>query len=89
MTLEQTELVYGGVPVIVGEHLAGVVVAGIQVPVNVVRQGLQVVEALGEYRQLRILKQPIKNNYVITMVLVTLVVIFSAILGRCLSGQKN
>ncbi|MCY4387019.1 MAG: ATP-binding protein [Desulfurellaceae bacterium] len=79
VTLEQAELVYGGVPVIMGEHLAGVVVAGTQVPVDVVRQGLQVVEALGEYRQLRILKQPIKNNYVITMFLVTLVVIFSAI----------
>lgn len=79
VTLEQAELVYGGVPVIIGERLVGVVVAGTQVPASVVRQGLQVVEALGEYRQLRILKQPIKNNYVITMVLVTLVVIFSAI----------
>ena len=79
VALEQAELVYGGVPAVIGEHLVGVVVAGTQVPVNVVRQGLQVVEALGEYRQLRILKQPIKNNYVITMVLVTLVVIFSAI----------
>ncbi len=79
VTLEQAELVYGGVPVIIGEHLAGVVVAGAQVPVDIGRQGLQVVEALGEYRQLRILKQPIKNNYVITMFLVTLVVIFSAI----------
>ena len=79
VTLEQAELVYRGVPVMVGERLAGVVVAGAQVPANVVRQGVQVVEALGEYRQLRILKQPIKNNYVITMVLVTLVVIFSAI----------
>ena len=79
VTLEQVELVYGGIPVIIGEHLAGVVVAGAQVPVAIGRQGLQVVEALGEYRQLRILKQPIKNNYVITMFLVTLVVIFSAI----------
>ncbi len=79
VTLEQAELVYGGVPVIIRENLAGVVVAGAQVPVNVVGQGLQMVEALGEYRQLRILKQPIKNNYVITMFLVTLVVILSAI----------
>ncbi len=79
VTMQQAELVYGGVPVIVGEHLGGVVVAGTRVPVDVVRQGLQVVEALSEYRQLRILKQPIKNNYVITMFLVTLVVIFSAI----------
>ena len=79
VTMEQAELVYGGVPVIVGEHRVGVVVAGTQVPVDVVRQGLQVVEALSEYRQLKILKQPIKNNYVITMFLVTLVVIFSAI----------
>ncbi len=77
--LEQAELVYGGVPVISGGHLAGVVVASTQVPADVVRQGAQVVEALDEYRQLRILKQPIKNNYVITMFLVTLVVIFSAI----------
>ena len=79
VTMDQAELVYGGVPVIIGESLVGVIVAGTPVPADVVAQGLQVVEALSEYRQLRILKQPIKNNYVITMFLVTLVVIFSAI----------
>ncbi len=79
VTLEQAELMYRGVPVLIGGQLAGVVVAGTRVPADIVRQGAQVVEALGEYRQLRILKQPIKNNYVITMFLVTLVVIFSAI----------
>lgn len=75
----ETELVYGAVPVILGARLLGVVVAATEVPLHVVKQGAQVVEALSEYRQLTILKQPIKNNYVITMVLVTLVVIFSAI----------
>ena len=79
VTMEHAELVYGGVPVIVEDQLVGVVVAGAQVPGEVVKQGLQVVGALSEYRQLKILKQPIKNNYVITMFLVTLVVIFSAI----------
>ena len=77
--MEQAELVYGGVPIVVGAQLIGVVVVGTQAPDDVVKQGLQVVEALREYRQLKILKQPIKNNYVITMFLVTMVVVFSAI----------
>ena len=75
----QAELVYGGVPIVVGAQLIGVVVVGTQVPDDIVKQGLQVVQALSEYRQLKILKQPIKNNYVITMFLVTMVVVFSAI----------
>ncbi len=77
--MEQAELVYGGVPIVVGAQLIGVVVVGTQAPDDIVKQGLQVVEALREYRQLKILKQPIKNNYVITMFLVTMVVVFSAI----------
>lgn len=78
-TSDTAELVYAGVPVLIGERLGVVVVASSQVPADVVSQGLQVMNALSEYRQFKILKQPIKNNYVITMLLITLVVIFSAI----------
>lgn len=79
VTTDAAELTYAGAPMLAGDRPLGLVVAGSVVPPEVVGQSRRVADALGEYRQFRILKQPIKNNYVITMVLVTLVVVFAAI----------
>lgn len=79
----QTEIVRGGVPIttspVEGDTVIGAVVVEYAVPPHVAWQGTQVTDAFREYRQLRILKQPIKNNYLITMFLVTLVAVFSAV----------
>ena len=75
----QTEIVRGGVPLIVGDAVIGAVVVEYIVPPHIAWQGTQVTDAFREYRQLRILKQPIKNNYLITMFLVTLVAVFAAV----------
>jgi two-component system nitrogen regulation sensor histidine kinase NtrY len=77
----QTEIVRGGVPLIAGDGdtVIGAVIVEYTVPPHVAWQGTQVTDAFREYRQLRILKQPIKNNYLITMFLVTLVAVFSAV----------
>ena len=75
----QTEIVRGGVPIVVDDAVVGAVVVEYAVPPHITGQSSQVSGAFREYRQLRILKQPIKNNYLITMFLVTLVAVFSAI----------
>ena len=75
----QTEIVRGGVPIVAGDTVIGAVVVEYTVPPHVAWQGTQATDAFREYRQLRILKQPIKNNYLITMFLVTLVAVFSAV----------
>ena len=75
----QTEIVRGGAPIVVGDAVIGAVIVEYTVPPHVAWQGTQVTNAFREYRQLRILKQPIKNNYLITMFLVTLVAVFSAV----------
>jgi two-component system nitrogen regulation sensor histidine kinase NtrY len=56
----------------------GAVVVDYLVPENVAAQSAEIARAFREYRQLKILKQPITNNYAVTLVLVTVLVIFSA-----------
>ena len=79
VTTDGAELTYAGASILAGDRPIGLVVAGSVIPTEVVSQSRRVADALNEYRQFRILKQPLKNNYVITMVLVTLVVIFAAV----------
>ncbi|HKA53281.1 MAG TPA: ATP-binding protein [Candidatus Binatia bacterium] len=77
--LGEAEIVSGGVPLIAHDQVVGAVVVEYFVPQSVARQSAQVANAFREYRYLKALKQPIKNNYLITMALVTLVAVFSAI----------
>ncbi len=84
----QTEVVRGGAPILDRDEVIGAVVVEYSMPPHVAWQEIQVAKASREYQQLRILKQPIKNNYLITMFLVTLVAVFSAIwLGFFLSKK--
>lgn len=75
----EAEVVCGGVPIISHDHVVGAVVVEYFVPQSIAQQSAQVTNAFREYRYLKVLKQPIKNNYAITMALVTLVAVFSAI----------
>jgi two-component system nitrogen regulation sensor histidine kinase NtrY len=75
----EAEIVSGGVPIISRDQVIGAVVVEYFVPQSVAKQSAQVANAFREYRYLKVLKQPIKNNYTITMALVTLVAVFSAI----------
>ncbi|MGH7961248.1 MAG: HAMP domain-containing protein, partial [Candidatus Binatia bacterium] len=73
------EVVSSGVPIVARDQIIGAVVVEYFIPQSIAQQSAQVVNTFREYRHLRILKQPIKNNYTITMFLVTLVAVFSAI----------
>lgn len=77
--LGEAEIVYGGAPILVKDQVVGALISAYYVPASVARQSAQVADAFREYRHLRILKQPIKSNYIITMSLVTLVAVFSAV----------
>jgi len=77
--LGKAEVVCSGVPIVVDGHVVGAVIAEYFVPQSAAQQSAQVMHAFREYMHLRILKQPIKTNYVVTMTLVTLVAIFSAV----------
>jgi len=77
--LGETEVISGGVPIATRDQISGAVVVEQVVSPTVARQSTQVANALREYRHLKVLKQPLKSNYIITMSLVTLVAVFSAV----------
>ncbi len=86
----QTEVVSGGVPVLGQADVSGAVIVEYFVPRSIAQQNSQVVNAFREYLHLRILKQPMKTNYIVTMSLVTLVAVFSAVwLGLFLAKKMT
>jgi two-component system nitrogen regulation sensor histidine kinase NtrY len=58
--------------------LLGAVVVDYLVPRNVSQTARNLSQAYHEYRHLASMKQPIKNAYILTLALITLVVVFSA-----------
>ena len=73
------DAVVGGVPIRDPEGaVVGVVAVGTYVPHDVSVVARRTVRADEEYRELQVLKQPIRNSYTITFLLITLVVLFSA-----------
>ncbi len=86
----ETEVVSGGVPIRVQNEVVGAVIVEYFVPHSIAQQSSQVVNAFREYLHLRILKQPMKTNYIVTMSLVTLVAVFSAVwLGLFLAKKMT
>jgi len=73
------DVIRAAVPVDVGGRIAGVVVVDAWVPQSVVKRRAEIDRSFGEYLRLKIQRRPIRTAYTITLVLVTLVVLFSAI----------
>ncbi|MEO8603202.1 MAG: ATP-binding protein [bacterium] len=73
------DVVIGGVPIHdpEGPVVAAVVVAKF-VPRDVALAARRTARAVDEYRELQVLKQPIRGGYTLTFLLITLVVLFSA-----------
>jgi two-component system, NtrC family, nitrogen regulation sensor histidine kinase NtrY len=77
--LGKSDIVRAGVPVRSADGtLIGAVVVDYLVPRNVSQKARDIARSYQEYRQLVGMKQPIKNGYILTLALITLVVIFSA-----------
>jgi two-component system nitrogen regulation sensor histidine kinase NtrY len=77
--LRRREVVRAGAPISEqpGE-IEGAVVVDHLIPKALVRAARGAVAPVQQYRQLRVLKQPFKNSYTVSFLLITLVVIFSA-----------
>jgi two-component system, NtrC family, nitrogen regulation sensor histidine kinase NtrY len=75
----RSDIVRTGVPVRADDGtLLGAVTVDYLVPRNVSQTARNLSRAYHEYRQLASMKQPIKNGYIMTLALITLVVIFCA-----------
>ena len=56
----------------------GVVIVNYYVPSQLVAKMVEISTAISEYKQLKMLKNPIKSSYFITLSIVTLLIVFSA-----------
>jgi two-component system nitrogen regulation sensor histidine kinase NtrY len=73
------DIVRTGVPVRGADGtVLGAVAVDYLIPRNVSKKARDISRSYEEYRQLSGMKQPIKNGYILTLALITLVVIFSA-----------
>jgi two-component system nitrogen regulation sensor histidine kinase NtrY len=72
------DVIRAAVPISGPDGVAGVVVVDYFVPQSVANRSAEIARSFQEYRQLKIMKQPITSNYVVTLILVTLLVIFCA-----------
>ncbi|HEX7127659.1 MAG TPA: ATP-binding protein [Thermodesulfobacteriota bacterium] len=61
-----------------GGPVQGVVVASLHIPRNLVQKVGDIRAGFDEYKTLKILKQPIKSSYVLTLLLVTLLIMLAA-----------
>ncbi len=61
-----------------GGQVQGVVVASLHIPRNLVQKVTDIRAGFDEYKTLKILKQPIKSSYVLTLLLVTLLIMLAA-----------
>ncbi|MFI5398489.1 MAG: ATP-binding protein [Candidatus Binatia bacterium] len=78
-SLGRGDVVRTGVPVRgVDGTVLGAVAVDYLIPRNVSNKARDISRSYEEYRQLSSMKQPIKNGYLLTLALITLVVIFSA-----------
>jgi len=72
------EIIWGGSPFYAGKTVAGAVVAGSYIPENLVAKMEAISKAFVDYKQSKILKKPLATNYIMTLLLITLIIIFSA-----------
>jgi two-component system nitrogen regulation sensor histidine kinase NtrY len=80
-SLGQGDLIRGLAPIYSSPNsreVAGILVVNYFVPQSLVSRITEISTAFEEYKQLRMLKNPIKFSYLITLSLVTLLIIFSA-----------
>ncbi|MGH7898489.1 MAG: ATP-binding protein [Candidatus Binatia bacterium] len=75
---EDGDIVRGASPIVSRGRVLGAVVVDQYVPVSLSQRSEEIERAFREYKELKILKQPIKNTYLLTLTLITLVVVFAA-----------
>ena len=75
----EADIIRGGVPVLSPDRkILGVVVVDYYVPKSISKRALQISRSYEEHKHLEFLQKPVKNSYILTLLLITLVIIFSA-----------
>jgi two-component system, NtrC family, nitrogen regulation sensor histidine kinase NtrY len=73
------DVIRGGVPIYARDkRILGVVVVDYYVPKSISKRAIQISQSYEQYKYLTFLKAPVKNSYLLTMLLITLVIIFAA-----------
>jgi two-component system nitrogen regulation sensor histidine kinase NtrY len=73
------DIIRGGVPVYGRDkRILGVVVVDYYVPKSIANRATQISRSYEQYKYLSFLKTPVKNSYILTLLLITLVIIFAA-----------
>jgi two-component system nitrogen regulation sensor histidine kinase NtrY len=73
------DIIRGGVPIYsTDRRVLGVVVVDYYVPKSITKRALQISRSYEQYKHLMFLKTPVKNSYILTLLLITLVIIFAA-----------
>jgi two-component system nitrogen regulation sensor histidine kinase NtrY len=76
--LDQGELIRAVVPLRDGATFRGAVIVDEYVPVSLSKRSDEIERSFREYKELKILKQPVLNTYILTLSLITMVVVFAA-----------
>lgn len=77
--LGEGDVIRGGVPIFgADKRIVGVAVVDYHVPKSLTNRAKQISESYEQYKYLTFLKAPVKNSYILTLFLITLVIIFSA-----------
>src|SRR5919106_1644625 len=73
------DVIRGGVPLYARDRrIVGVVVVDYYVPKSISKRAVQISQSYEQHKYVASLKTPIKNSYLLTMLLITLVIIFAA-----------
>jgi two-component system nitrogen regulation sensor histidine kinase NtrY len=72
------DVVRGAAPIVDHDKVLGAVVVDQYVSTSLSQRSEAIERAFREYKELKILKQPIKNTYLMTLTLITLLVVFAA-----------
>ena len=76
---EKGDVIYGVVPVKIEKKVVGFVVVSKYVPDRLVEKVRGISDSFANYKELVLSKNPIKANYIITFMVVTLLILFAAI----------
>ena len=77
--LGDADVIRGGVPLYSADkRIRGVVVVDYYVPKSISKRAVQISQSYEQYKYLTFFKTPVKNSYLLTLLLITLVVIFAA-----------
>jgi len=77
--LGEGDVIRGGAPIFGAQkRIVGVAVVDYHVPKSLTNRAKQISESYEQYKYLTFLKAPVKNSYILTLLLITLVIMFSA-----------